>query len=147
MIRLQDFAGLWSMAREIEDLRAGAFSELTGTCRFVAEEGGGLQQHEQGLLHLPGRQTPLQAERRYIWRSTAPHEVARDISVFFDDGRFFHSFDPNTSKPKAAHACAPDAYEVQYDFSDWPVWQADWRVTGPRKDYLSRSVFRPAQGG
>ncbi|WP_417264215.1 DUF6314 family protein [Celeribacter sp.] len=136
MIRLQDFAGRWSMAREIEDFRADARSELTGTCDFVPDGEGGFRQEERGFLHLPGRDKPLQAERRYLWRA-----VAQEITVFFDDGRFFHSFDPNASAPEADHACDPDSYQVRYEFSDWPNWTANWRVTGPRKDYRFQTRY------
>lgn len=139
MIRLQDFAGLWSMAREIEDFRADACSELTGTCEFVSHDQGGFWQEERGLLHLPGRDKPLQAERRYLWRAAvAP---AEEIAVFFDDGRFFHSFDPNAATPEADHACDPDSYQVRYEFGDWPNWSASWRVTGPRKDYRFQTRY------
>jgi hypothetical protein len=34
---------------------------------------------------------------------------------------------------------------VRYDFRDWPRWQAEWRVTGPRKDYGIVTRFRLAR--
>ncbi|MBU2888725.1 DUF6314 family protein [Celeribacter halophilus] len=132
MIRLENFTGLWSMAREIDDRRTGQRATLTGTCRFIMDETGALRQDERGVLHMPEAAQSFEAERRYLWRADA-----EGIAVFFEDGRFFHAFDPNAPAPHADHACAPDAYSVRYTFSNWPDWSATWRVTGPRKDYVS----------
>jgi hypothetical protein len=66
--------------------------------------------------------------------------------VLFADGRFFHRFDAEDPAPAAAHDCPPDLYRVRYDFRPWPRWQAEWRVTGPRKDYAMVSRYRPAAG-
>lgn len=134
MRRLNDFAGLWQLSREIEDLAGGQRLFVQGICRFVEEEEG-LMQIEEGVLTIPG-QSPLKAERRYLWR-----EAAAGIAVFFEDGRDFHSFDPRQDQAEATHDCAPDRYEVCYDFAKWPSWQAVWGVRGPRKDYVSVTRF------
>ncbi|MSU91402.1 trigger factor [Rhodobacteraceae bacterium 2CG4] len=136
MTSLADFRGLWSLSRRIEDARAGAVLTLTGTARF-ADDGHGLTCDEAGTLVRPG-QPPMAATRRYLWRQ----EGGR-IRVLFADGRPFHDFAPGASA-RAAHACAPDAYAVAYDFSHWPAWRAEWTVRGPRKDYVMRSHYRPA---
>ena len=78
----------------------------------------------------------MEARRVYLWRDAEPGAVA----VTFDDGRPFHQFD--LTGGEARHACPPDTYRVRYDFSEWPVWTARWRVTGPRKDYLMTSRYR-----
>ena len=62
------------------------------------------------------------------------------IEVRFDDGRFFHRF-AGAERPEAAHDCAPDVYRVPTTSRDWPRWRADWRVTGPRKDYVMRTHY------
>jgi hypothetical protein len=138
MITLNDFAGAWRLSRHIEDALAGGTARLEGYCRFTPQDDG-LLCTESGTLILPGREGGFTAERRYFWRSDPD-----GIAVFFDDGRFFHRFDPNAASPAADHDCAPDAYAVRYDFSDWPLWTAEWRVKGPRKDYQSRSTYRRA---
>ena len=81
----------------------------------------------------------MQATRRYLWRDGG----AGTIDVLFEDGRFFHRFDAEDPAPGASHDCAPDSYRVRYDFRAWPRWQAEWRVTGPRKDYAMVSRYRP----
>ena len=48
-------------------------------------------------------------------------------------------------EPVADHWCDPDTYKVRYDFREWPLWRAEWRVTGPRKDYVMRSVYTREQ--
>ena len=129
---LADFAGDWSVTRQIEDHLSGQPGLFHGTAwlRAVPE---GLAYHETGLLTL-GLAAPLTATRDYLWRWAAGR-----IHVDHADGRRFHDFDP--ADPQAHHFCDPDDYRVRYDFSGWPEWTADWRVTGPRKDYGSRSCY------
>ena len=74
----------------------------------------------------------FRAERRYLW--------GPDLTVCFEDGRFFHQVPPEGGQ--AAHWCDPDQYEVSYDFRAWPDWQTRWRVVGPRKDYAMVSWYR-----
>ncbi len=88
---------------------------------------------ETGQLSYGGGQ-PLVATRQYLWRSEAGRLV-----VHHSDGRAFHSFDP--AAPEAHHICTPDDYRVRYDFSGWPDWQAEWTVSGPRKDYTMISRY------
>ena len=101
----------------------------------------GLVYAEEGTLAFPGAE-PMHASRRYLWKDGG----AGTIDVWFDDGRFFHRFDAEDAAPAAEHACPPDTYRVRYDFRQWPRWQAEWRVTGPRKDYGIVSRYRPAAG-
>lgn len=131
-LRLSDFAGDWTIAREIEQMGAGP-ARFEGRARFTAD-GVGLAYHEAGTLTLPGA-APMRAERAYLWR-----EEGAEIVVLFPDGRPFHRFDP--SAPAAHHWCDPDDYRVRYDFVTWPEWRAEWRVSGPRKAYTMRSLYR-----
>lgn len=130
---LHDFEGLWRLERRISDA-LGPDALFTGTARFTPD-GQGLMLHEAGQLQLAG-QGGFQAERRYLWR-----QEGGEIAVFFADGRDFHRFDPAQGKAAADHWCDPDTYKVQYDFAAWPTWCAEWRVTGPRKDYTMHSVY------
>jgi hypothetical protein len=131
-IRLADFIGNWSVARQIDDRTAGATLHFLGTATFTPDPAG-LTYAEAGRLALPDG-TTLAAERRYLWR-----ESEDGIAVLFADGRPFHSF--GTANPLAAHWCDPDTYRVAYDFAAWPAWSATWDVTGPRKDYRMRSHY------
>ncbi|MBN2740525.1 MAG: trigger factor [Rhodobacteraceae bacterium] len=131
MIKLCDFAGEWRLTRQITH-GDGSVAHFVGRAAFTPEETG-LRYHETGDLILPGGQRMV-GERSYLWR-----EAGAQIAVTFADGRAFHVFDP--TDPKAHHFCAPDRYDVSYAFGDWPRWQAVWRVTGPRKDYVMESHF------
>ena len=130
--KLADFEGGWSIARNIEDHRSGQSGHFHGTARFCAVPEG-LAYREVGLLTL-GQALPMTATRDYLWRWSAGR-----IRVDYADGRPFHDFAP--ADPVAHHSCSPDDYRVRYDFSDWPHWTVEWKVTGPRKDYGSRSTF------
>lgn len=140
---LADFAGDWVIARQVEDRLAGQQAVFEGLARLTPD-GAGLHWHETGLLRLPG-QPPVRAERRYLWRAAAGTHGG--IEVLFEDGRPFHAFVPGRQE-SARHDCAPDLYQVRYDFAGWPRWQAVWQVTGPRKDYVMTSRYaRPEVSG
>ena len=131
-MRLEDFARLWRIAREIEDLTGGPAGRLTGTARFSPDVSG-MVYDEAGVLRL-GDGPAFHATRRYLWR-----ETAEGIEIGFADGRFFHRFAPDA--PEAEHPCGADLYRVRYDFARWPEWRSEWRVRGPRKDYVMRTLY------
>ncbi|MEM9845409.1 MAG: DUF6314 family protein [Pseudomonadota bacterium] len=129
---LWDFEGTWQLDRTILH-RAGPRAQLTGQA-VLTRAGQGLDYYESGVLSLDG-QAPVRAERRYLWR---PGD-AGDVEILFEDGRAFHTIVRDA--PRATHECAPDTYEVEYDFSDWPDWQSHWEVTGPWKAYSMASRY------
>jgi len=127
-LKLADFAGTWTIRREIRDFRAGSTLRFDGVAKFAGETAA-LVYVETGRVHLPDGHV-LAASRRYLWRA-----VAAGIAVQFENGRPFHSFSLAGSRATATHHCDPDTYDVAYDFSQWPLWRATWRVSGPRKHY------------
>ncbi|MEM6579102.1 MAG: DUF6314 family protein [Pseudomonadota bacterium] len=130
---LWEFEGAWRLERTIVH-RAGQRATLSGRA-VLTRHGSGLLYHEQGMLHLEG-QAPVMAERRYLWSAGQ----ARMIEISFEDGGAFHTIDPE--RPQTHHHCAPDLYEVSYDFDKWPEWQSQWIVTGPRKSYRMTSIYQ-----
>jgi hypothetical protein len=128
------FAGNWRLDRVILGADGAETGRLVGTARFVTRDGG-YDYAEDGTLTLPGA-PPMPATRASRWDL-----VEGRVVVAFPDGRPFHAF-ARAAAAEAVHLCDPDIYRVAYDFRDWPVWRADWRVTGPRKDYRMVSVYR-----
>ncbi|MFC6687923.1 DUF6314 family protein [Jhaorihella thermophila] len=137
---IEDFAGHWRIKRRIDDLRAGQVIRGQGTATFVAVGARRLTCDEALTLELTG-QKPLQGQRRYLWEGD---EGA--INVLFDDGRFFHRIALGALRSEDLHDCPPDLYAGDYDFSNWPLWRARWRVRGPRKDYVMVTDYRRAAG-
>ena len=130
---LGDFAGLWRLDRWIDDDN-GPPGRLTGWSRWAPCDGG-MWQVESGALEIGGQS--FRAERRYLWRD--------DLSVCFEDGRFFHKVPPLGGQTD--HWCAPDRYEVRYDFLGWPDFQTTWSVRGPRKAYRMVSHYTRSKDG
>ena len=128
--RLKDFEGVWNVERKITP-KSGPAATFKGQAVWTPEKDG-LAYKEQGLMTLEGH-APMQAERRYFWSA--------DLSVFFDDGRYFHQVPAEGGE--AHHWCDPDSYAITYDFAPWPEFRVLWHVTGPRKDY--RAVTRYSQ--
>lgn len=139
-MELGAFEGRWRLTRTIQDARAGRPGRFDGVAVFEPGSGG-LWYREVGTLTLEGA-APMAASRGYLWRDGG----AGTVAVLFEDGRFFHRFDPGAERPEAVHDCAPDTYRVRYDFRDWPAWRVDWRVTGPRKDYAMVSRYEREDG-
>jgi len=133
---LQDFKGRWHLSRRINDSTAGGTGLFEGIAT-LRPDGQGMIYEEAGELRLEGV-SGMKATRRYLWREGESGLV----EVFFDDGRDFHRFDPEGGVVSAWHDCPPDLYEVSYNFTRWPEWQATWRVKGPRKDYTMITDYR-----
>ncbi|WP_284163156.1 DUF6314 family protein [Frigidibacter sp. SD6-1] len=133
-VQLSDFEGLWRIERQIDDRLGGKPGRFSGTASFTPD-GPLLRYRETGLLTY-GDAAPFQAMRDYIWSADA-----EGIVVAHGDGRPFHRFDTAHPMPEADHLCAPDLYRVRYDFTRWPDWQAEWHVSGPRKDYRMVSRY------
>lgn len=130
---MQDFVGTWELTRRIKH-SDGTLVQFDGQAIWAADDDG-LCQEESGTLRI-GTGAPIVAKRRYLWRP--------ELSVHFEDGRFFHDVPPMGGK--AAHWCAPDQYDVNYDFAAWPVFQVTWQVSGPRKSYRMDSTYRRLPG-
>ena len=126
--RLSDFAGRWQVSRHIQEA-TGATARFEGFAQWSWAEGG-LAYLEDGHMTVEGH-APMQAQRSYFW--------ADDLSVFFDDGRFFHTVPALGGSVR--HWCSPDDYHLRYAFQDWPNFQVFWRVKGPRKDYSATTKY------
>jgi hypothetical protein len=140
-VRLEAFAGEWEIARTIEDVRAGRQGRFSGRAAFRPAAGGALDCREEGTLVLDGA-PPMTASRTYRWRDGG----GGVIEVRFGDGRFFHRFLPEEPIPTDVHLCGSDTYRVRYDLARWPLWRAEWRVRGPRKDYTMLSTYLRRDG-
>ncbi len=125
---LKDFEGEWRVLRRISNAD-GPDSRFDGRAVWTAGEDG-LHYLETGHLSISGHK-PFEAERRYFW--------APDLSVYFDDGRFFHQV-PATGGA-TGHWCDPDQYDGDYDFTGWPAFKVQWSVKGPRKNYTMVSEY------
>ncbi len=131
---LHDFLGTWSLDRRIEQAD-GQTGQFIGQACW-SPQGEGALYAEAGQLTLDGH-PPMQAERRYRWGA--------DMTVWFEDGRFFHAVPPQGGD--SAHWCAPDQYEVRYEFGDWPLFRVIWQVRGPRKSYRMTGLYQPLATG
>ena len=131
---LQDFPGTWRITREISDHRAGRVITGEGQA-WLTPVPGGLDYAETLILALPG-QRPVVGARRYLWRGSGAR-----ITVAFDDGCPFHTILLDQVAPRDRHHCAPDIYDVFYDFAVFPAWSVTWTVSGPRKNYVMTTQY------
>ena len=128
---LADFTGsFWKIERVIKDHKQSTKLYYQGRCEI--SDGS---YAETGELTLSNGQKSL-TSRTYIW-----NWAKQGIDSYFDNGLFFHRIDLTCLKPSARHYCGQDRYNVEYNFSDWPLWDATWWVNGPRKDYEMHSQY------
>ncbi len=130
-----DFAGEWTISRDITDRLAGQAGRFVGKAVLTPVAPQGLDYHETGILQL-AQGPSLTATRHYTW-AFGPDSVA----VSFADGRDFHQFRPGVSGAGTDHLCGADLYRVTYEFADWPVWTAIWQVSGPGKGYVMSTRY------
>jgi hypothetical protein len=134
---LTDFEGRWLLSRRIDDRLSGRPGRFEGVAS-LRPDGEGLRYREEGTLTL-GDGPAFPATRDYLWRPDAD-----GIEVRFQDDRPFHRFRPEGRAPGTDHPCGSDLYRVTYDFGSWPLWRAEWTVTGPAKHYVMSSLYRRA---
>ncbi len=138
MLRRADFEGCWLLHRTIHDRLQGSEGGLKGQAILSSEGSSTLNYEETGTLRL-GIGPAMIASRRYRWAF-----VGDVVSVTFEDGMPFHKFVPQGQVAGTDHPCGGDHYTVSYDFMTWPKWQAIWTVSGPRKNYVSTSIYTRA---
>ena len=129
-----DFVGEWHLTRVIEDGLTGQTNRAAGTAT-LRHNGDHYIWAEVLELQMPGH-PPMKAQRTYQW-----HADDTGVSLHFDDGRYFHRLKFGDSRSADHHDCAPDSYDVVYQFDSWPVWEARWTVRGPRKSYEMRTIL------
>lgn len=139
LLKAGDFAGRWAITREIVDRRQKQTGEFEGEAVLtIGPAPDHMSYFERGDIRL-GDGPQLEATRAYTWVFTGDK-----VDVSFTDGRAFHSFRPKGHCAGTEHPCGSDLYQVEYDFTRWPVWRATWKVKGARKDYTSVSEYQPA---
>ncbi|TJZ56846.1 hypothetical protein FCH28_04840 [Streptomyces piniterrae] len=130
-------AGRWSVERVVIDLQAGTEGRFRGTADFRPDTAGeGLVHIEEGELTWGGTVHPASRTLRLAPQPDGTAEVT------FDDGRPFHDLDLRSGHWTAVHPCAPDRYEGTFTVVSVDEWRLEWRVGGPSKDQLLRSVYR-----
>ncbi|MCK7622792.1 DUF6314 family protein [Streptomyces sp. RS10V-4] len=129
--------GRWELERTVHDLRAGVEGSFRGTAEIRPDGPDGTLCHvEEGELTWQGTVHPATRTLRLHPR---PDGTA---AVTFADGRPFHDLDLRTGSWTAHHPCAADHYEGTFTAVGADRWLLRWRVTGPAKDQLLRSVYR-----
>ncbi|MFE7121423.1 DUF6314 family protein [Streptomyces sp. NPDC057654] len=140
-------SGTWTVDRELFDLSAGTSGRFHGTAVFRPEddgdgEGDGALLHiEEGELTWGGAVSPAGRTLRLFPRPDGTAEVA------FADGRPFHDLDLRTGVWDTRHPCVDDLYEGGFTVVSPDEWRVSWRVGGPAKDQLLRSVYRRRGAG
>ena len=137
---LARLVGDWAVRRAIVDRRGMVWGRFRGEAAFGRagpRADAGLRYRETGHLRYAAA-APMAAERAYLWQA-----AGREVAVAYGDGRPFHSFRLAGDRAEAVHLCGADRYRVAYEFGAWPEWSATWHVTGPRKDYVMRTRYRP----
>lgn len=129
--------GAWTFERTISNQ-----ANMTGQARFLPGQGDHLRYEESGTLVLPTGQA-IQAHRSYLYFA-----LENGFSVWFDEPepRLFHEVRlaaaGDVLRGSATHPCGQDQYDTVYEFRPDGSFMIRHDVKGPRKDYVSVTVFR-----
>lgn len=129
--------GAWDLDRLIEGK-----ATMLGTARFTRLDAGSLKYREEGRIHLPDGQS-FDGHREYVFEG-----IADGFSVYFAETplRLFHEIaivrEGDELVGSAGHLCVADQYDSVYRFRADGSFVIEHLVKGPRKDYLSRTVFK-----
>ncbi len=129
--------GTWSLARVFS-----SGERMLGTAVFRAEPSRALLgYHEEGRMQLPDGRA-FDGHRDYVYEREAsgftvhfaeqPRRLFHRIAIVPADGFFIGT---------ASHLCEADTYDSRYIFRAGGHFELDHVVSGPRKDYVSRTVF------
>lgn len=132
--------------RSVENSRTGEpMAAMHGTASFIVTSENEALYSESVTLALESG-VAMPATRRYFYRQE------RDgLAIYFDEARenLFHRLllEEADGGLIAAdlHHCAPDRYDSRYEFLADGTFTVTHVVDGPRKSYVSRTVYaRPA---
>ncbi|MFH8595342.1 DUF6314 family protein [Streptomyces rimosus] len=131
-------AGRWTIERTVLDARTDTRGTFHGTAHFHPETPGGtpLLHAEEGHLTWNGTTTPA---TRTLHLHPHPDGTA---TITFTDGRPFHDLNLHSGHWLTRHPCAADLYEGEFTVVSEGEWHLVWRVGGPAKEQVLRSVYR-----
>jgi hypothetical protein len=128
--------GAWNLDRTIESQ-----ATMIGVAVFKRHDTGVLRYREEGrILMADGK--AFDGHRQYRFERTP-----EGFTVFFEEEppRLFHRIKiarhGHVLAGSATHLCAPDIYESTYRFLVDGTFVIRHTVRGPRKDYVSATVF------
>jgi hypothetical protein len=135
------FMGMWHYQR----CMTGGY-KASGTVSFSSHgnSAGTLVYEENGVLQTPHGDA-LNAWQRYLFQ---PEK--RQLSILFDEqpSRHFHVMSlrikQGALRGRGVHLCGDDRYDSGYTFYPDARFYTTHRVHGPRKRYISKTVYTRA---
>ena len=129
-------AGAWTLARTIEGQ-----ASMTGMAVFTPVAPHMLKYREEGRIRLADGKE-FDGHREYLFERSPGGFV---VHFAEPPPRLFHAIgilrDGEALTGSATHLCTPDTYDSSYRFLPDGSFEIRHTVRGPRKDYLSATVF------
>lgn len=128
--------GTWCLARTIDGM-----ATMTGIAQFERQPADMLGYAERGRIRLASGDE-FEAHRTYRFTRSRG-----GFSVYFDEEplRLFHTIvlerDADVLTGGATHPCTPDTYRSSYHFFVDGTFAIRHTVRGPRKAYVSSTIF------
>lgn len=133
--------GAWALERTIEGQ-----ATMSGTAVFTPLEAGLLKYREEGRIRLADGKE-FDGHRDYLFERAPGGFVVHFAET---PRRLFHAIavvpEGDALAGSATHLCTPDTYDSAYRFLPDGSFTIRHTVHGPRKDYLSATVFRRRAG-
>jgi hypothetical protein len=127
--------GEWSLARKIDDHRAGTAGQFTGRATVTRAGAAGLY-NESGVISFGAHHGPAGRRLRLV------PTPAGTVDVRFADDRPFFELDlTGWGVCTADHPCVDDMYVISFEAVDAHTLKECWQVRGPEKDYDALTVW------
>lgn len=118
------FLGRWTVQRRIFDRMTNSVQCFAGTAWIEPD-----RFWEEGKLKTGSGSFVSRRTYRLVPRGG-------DLSIRFPDGADFIALGP-VSRQTVSHDCGGDIYRGRFFFRSPDNWAEFWRVSGPRKHYIS----------
>lgn len=133
----QQLSGWWEINRQISP--GGV---ILGEVEFEAVSDDEYAYREHGTLTLDHGDVVEGVTRsyRYIYKEGAIQVLYADGP---DDGKLFQVLEfEDKTRAQAQHLCGQDLYQSRYEFYLPDSFSITHTVTGPKKDYVSDTIFK-----
>lgn len=132
----QQLKGVWRLERFISP-----GGHMSGEATFAPISDIEYHYTEQGILTLDHGDVIEDVKRSYIYK--VKNET---IQIYYNDGPdqgelFQVLVFYNSNEAQAEHLCGADLYKSEYSFDFPSSFQITHHVNGPKKNYVSNTVF------
>ena len=126
--------GRWSVERRVAPNKGEPMSVIAGTAEFKLQDKNWLIYSEDFILG-----ETVRGHRGYKYYLDPASE---SITKFFEDGSLLYHLSVTTEQIGGQHPCNQDMYYSKYFFHSKDLFEINYTVVGPNKNYVIYSQYK-----